>query len=48
MYHCTGLVLMKWKRTVMARLWIKDLRRVVDGNKAAKEKQNKPGIITLE
>ena len=39
---------MKWKRTVMARLWIKDLRRVVDGNKAAKEKQNKRGIITLE
>jgi len=38
----SGLILMKWKRTVMARLWIKDLRRVVDGNKAAKEKMHKP------
>ena len=37
----TGLVLLKWKRTVLARLWIKDLRRVIDGNKASKEKEFK-------
>jgi len=37
----SGLVLLKWKRTVLARLWIKDLRRVIDGNKASKEKEFK-------
>jgi len=37
----SGLVLLKWKRTVLARLWIKDLRRVIDGNKGSKEKEFK-------